>query len=323
MLSTGRCILRNNYYSRDTIPNLSWLPTVLSNPSVPSNPTVTQEILWHQVHPHATTCNGGCLHQPNPDWVDSSSIITNPPPLLYAMGGHPSLGSFSPLTMSFAVSVYGRSCNHLRYGGYRQICAHIPGRRAYSSGSLLVASSVANSMQPTLLDSSDTSPLAPVVASAGTPTVFLAISDVTPSPVVPSAPVDPALSTIKDKPLDLGIKPIKDKDSWINAKKVIVIDAHLHRAPYWSGPSKNLITTSENATASGWWEEVLAFFCEPPVSDLFAGETKFDGKGFERLECIDHHFHPSGAVDSLGYIFDLIDIKKKMTSQSSSSRCNF
>ncbi len=83
------------------------------------------------------------------------------------------------------------------------------------------------------------------------------------------------------------------------------------RAPYWSGPSKNLITASEYATASRWWEEVLAFFYEPPVSDLFVGETKFDGKGFERLKYIDHHFHPSGAADSLGYIFDLIDIKQK------------
>ena len=25
---------------------------------------------------------------------------------------------------------------------------------------------------------------------------------------------------------------------------------------------------------------------------------------------IDHHFNPSGAIDSLGYIFDLIDIKQ-------------
>ncbi len=52
-----------------------------------------------------------------------------------------------------------------------------------------------------------------------------------PSPVVPTAPVDPALSTIKDKPSDLGIKPIKDKDSWIKAKKVI--GPHLCRA--WLG----------------------------------------------------------------------------------------
>jgi hypothetical protein len=179
------------------------------------------------------------------------------------MGVHPSFGSFSPLMTSFNVSVYGRSRDHLRHGGCRQSRAHFPGRRAYSSGSLLVASSVANSMQPTLSDSLDTPLPAPVVALAGTPTKFPAIPNVTPFPAIPTAPVGPVPSTIKDKPSDLGIKPIKNKASWINAKKVI--DAHLHRAPYWSGPSKNLITTSENAVASGWWEEVLAFFSVSPL----------------------------------------------------------
>jgi hypothetical protein len=47
------------------------------------------------------------------------------------------------------------------------------------------------------------------------------------------------------------------------------------------------------------------------VSDLFVGETRFDGKGFKRIDYIDCHFHPSGAVNSLGYIFDLIDIRQK------------
>jgi hypothetical protein len=66
-----------------------------------------------------------------------------------------------------------------------------------------------------------------------------------------------------------------------------------------------------NIATSVWWEEVIAFFCKPPVSDLFVGETQFDGKGFEGINYIDCHFHPSGAVNSLGYIFNLIDIKQK------------
>jgi hypothetical protein len=37
----------------------------------------------------------------------------------------------------------------------------------------------------------------------------------------------------------------------------------------------------------------------------------FDGKGFDHIDHIDRHFHPSGAVDALGYIFDLINIKQK------------
>ncbi len=46
------------------------------------------------------------------------------------------------------------------------------------------------------------------------------------------------------------------------------------------------------------------------MSDLFVEEHCFDGKGFEMIAYIDHHFNPSGAIDSLGYIFDLIDIKQ-------------
>jgi hypothetical protein len=62
--------------------------------------------------------------------------------------------------------------------------------------------------------------------------------------------------------------------------------------------------------ASVWWEEVIAFYCQPPVSDLFVKESCLDGKGFEMIAHIDQHFNPSGAVDSLGYIFYLIDIKQ-------------
>jgi hypothetical protein len=106
----------------------------------------------------------------------------------------------------------------------------------------------------------------------------------------------------------MGIKPITDKESWTDAKKII--DARLRRAPYWPGESRTLVTTAANAAASVWWEEVIAFYCKPPVSDLFVEESRFDGKGFEMIAHIDHHFNPSGAVDSLGYIFDLIDIKQ-------------
>jgi hypothetical protein len=116
------------------------------------------------------------------------------------------------------------------------------------------------------------------------------------------------MASIKDKPSDLGIKNITDKESWTDAKKII--DARLRRPPYWPGESTSLVTTNLNAAASVWWEEVIAYYCKPPVSDLFVEEHRFDGKGFEMIAYIDHHFNPSGAVDSLGYIFDLIDIKQ-------------
>jgi hypothetical protein len=39
-------------------------------------------------------------------------------------------------------------------------------------------------------------------------------------------------------------------------------------------------------------------------------ESRFNGKGFEMIDYIDNHFNPSGAIDLIGYIFDLIDIKQ-------------
>jgi hypothetical protein len=107
----------------------------------------------------------------------------------------------------------------------------------------------------------------------------------------------------------MGLKDITDKNSWIEAKAVI--DSCLCRAPFWPNPtSKALIMTPANMVASAWWEEPLYYYLKPPVCDLFVEESCFDGKGFEMINYIDKHFNPSGAVDSLGYIFDLIDIKQ-------------
>jgi len=79
----------------------------------------------------------------------------------------------------------------------------------------------------------------------------------------------------------MGIRNITDKDSWTEAKKII--DARLRRAPYRPGESKELITADANDAANIWWEEVIAFYCKPPVSDLFVEEHRFDGKGFEMI----------------------------------------
>jgi hypothetical protein len=116
--------------------------------------------------------------------------------------------------------------------------------------------------------------------------------------------------SITDKPSELGIKTIVNKETWIDAKTVI--DAPLRCPSYWPGSSKQLITTAENPAASGRWDEVVAFFCKPPVFNLFVKVPEFDGKGFEMLAYINSHFNPSGAADSLSHIFDLIDIKQKV-----------
>ena len=112
-----------------------------------------------------------------------------------------------------------------------------------------VMSSITGSMVPA---SSDSSKSATMVAPSPTP-----------------APT-PSLITIKNKPSDMGIKNITDKESWTEAKKII--DAHLCRAPYWPGESKELVTMDLNAAASIWWEEFIAYYCKPPVSDLFVEE---------------------------------------------------
>jgi hypothetical protein len=67
---------------------------------------------------------------------------------------------------------------------------------------------------------------------------------------------------------------------------------------------------ANNAIASTWWEEMIVYHCKPPVLDLFVEESRFDSKGFKMITYIDVHFNPSEAVDSLGYIFDMINIKQ-------------
>ncbi len=152
---------------------------------------------------------------------------------------------------------------------------------------------------------------APAFVPLVQPDVSSAISvleDSLSDPSIPN-PLPPPALTIKDKAADLGLKDIVDKAFWIEAKKNI--DARLHRPPYCPGlNSKALITTTANTIASLWWEEVINYYVKPPISDLFVEESHFDGKGFEMIEHIDKYFNPSGAVDSLGHIFDFINIKQ-------------
>ncbi len=106
----------------------------------------------------------------------------------------------------------------------------------------------------------------------------------------PSNPhLPPPIASIKDKPLDMGLKDITDKDSWIKAKTAI--DLCLRCAPFWPSPtSKALVTMPDNVVASAWWEELLYFYLKPPVRDSFVEASQFDGKGFEMIEYIDIDF---------------------------------
>jgi hypothetical protein len=110
-----------------------------------------------------------------------------------------------------------------------------------------------------------------------------------------------------EKPSDLGLKDITNKDSLIKARKII--NACLRRPSYCSSTtSKALVMTPANQAASSWLEEVIYFYVKPSISDLFVKNPQFDQKGFKMIAHIDQYFHPLGAVDSLGYIFQLIDL---------------
>jgi hypothetical protein len=67
-------------------------------------------------------------------------------------------------------------------------------------------------------------------------------------------PPPPPIAFIKDKPSDIGLKDIVDKDSWTEAKKVV------NTRPSFSilaGAYQGACQTTENAPASTLWEEVL------------------------------------------------------------------
>jgi hypothetical protein len=220
---------------------------------------------------------------PDPDGFHAPNA-----PILFSMGGLTSVGNFSPLTTSDTDSLQGGSTQRSHI-----ITQHSSETSQHPSRGASVLSSITGSTLPPSLDSSDSTTQAP-------PT----------PPVVPAIPIAPTI-TIKDKPSDLGIKLITNKDSWTDAKKII--DSRLRRAPYWPGASKELVTTNANAAASVWWEEVIVFYCQPPVSNLFVEERCFDGKGFKMIAHMDQNFNPLGKVDLLGYIFDLIKIRQSDT----------
>ena len=284
ILRLGRQFLAANTSSAhessdDGRPDLSWLPRAPSPPpsgssstpassGAPGSAPLPQRVTPSRPPNVTTRARFQSSVRPDPDGVD--------PPLFFSMGGTNRSSVLSPLSSS---SVF-------------QSIRGAPKHRGY------VLTQPSSSSSTRLSSTADSSWAGSSSASSASP----------PSHGVTPPITATALTVIKDKPSDMGIKPITDKESWTDAKKII--DARLRRAPYWPGESRTLVTTAANAAASVWWEEVIAFYCKPPVSDLFVEESRFDGKGFEMIAHIDHHFNPSGAVDSLGYIFDLIDIKQ-------------
>jgi hypothetical protein len=282
----GQCIIEENAYSEEAGPDLSWLrrsPSIssqllLSRPSCPAsriNNVTAQAATIHAPHTSLTNMS----FRPDPEGIEPPNT-----PIFFSMGGPASVGHFSPLTTSDIHSLQGGSSPQ----SYKQSLA----THQHPSSGASVVSSIVGFTLPTFTDSSAPTPQAPPMPP------------VVPSPAIPiqasaTTPIAPPI-TIKDKLSDMGIKPITDKDSWTDAKKFI--NARLRRAPYWPGESKELVTTNANAAASVWWEEVIVYYCQPPVSNLSVEEHCFDSKGFEMIAHINQHINPSGAVELLGYI---------------------
>ncbi len=300
VIPAGIRILEANWYNNS--PHYDWLPAPpdLSsfNPSSRSAGTsqassqCSCSLLSHQ--------DSYVGYRPDPEGINPHSSHhynpRTPVPAIF-IGGNPagpsgSHGGMSPLTHRGSGSTGGRAsaAGSCSMGGASQAPLDV------------LSISTTRSPNPIFI------PLAqPNVSSAISVLGDSSLDPTVPDPT-PPAPL-PAVVTIKDKASDLGLKDITDKDSWINAKKII--NARLRCPPYCPGPdSKILLTTKDNLIASTWWEEVINYYVKPPISNLFVEESQFNDKGFEMIEHIDKYFNPSGPVDSLSHIFDLIDIKQ-------------
>jgi hypothetical protein len=129
-----------------------------------------------------------------------------------SLGGPTSSGNFSPLTTSFNISIHGESWDTSQYGGLRHTRGHrhvTPSMGGQSVWDCLVISLVAGSLLPTSSDVSSLSELAAITTPVEVPVPLM--SDVTHKPDSP----------IKDKPSDLGLKPIMTKNRGLTQRKLL------------------------------------------------------------------------------------------------------
>ena len=209
ILKSGRRLLEtiDDSGSNDR-PDLSWLPM----PTSPVATLASSQPLLSQRHIHLpsppanvhmpslqvnVTTRTRC--RPDPDGFDAQDAHLRAP-LSFAMGGNISVGNFSPLTTSDGVtsnvvtfqSLQGSSTPREYTLTQQSSSVNAPP----SSSGVSVMSSFAGSVIPTSSGSSDSS------------------TKVAPSPP-PAKPQ--SMPLIKDKPSDLGIKNITNKESWTDA----------------------------------------------------------------------------------------------------------
>ena len=104
---------------------------------------------------------------------------------------------------------------------------------------------------------------------------------------------------------------ISDKPSYL--KCLPFIKVLLRNDLYSTGLSDDsLVTTPENKEASVWWEMVLWTATDSAAQDVFTSSgSQFDGKGFEMLAALEHHFNPSGRVNAIAKLIALCDLKQE------------
>ena len=180
----GRRILAENAALEEAGPDLSWLPrspsmslaTLLSHParSVPCSANITTRV--------GTGC-APCSSRPDPDGFDAPSA-----PFFVSSGGQTSFQDFSSITMSLATGDLFSTRTGSPQRSY--ILTQRSSVTSQPSSGMSVLSSIAD---PTMLPSSSDS------------------SNLVTRP--PPLALAPGSTSIKDKPSNLGIKPITDKES--------------------------------------------------------------------------------------------------------------
>jgi len=205
ILESGRRLLKTiDDSSSNVLPDLSWLPTPTSPVATlaSSQPLLSQKNIHLPSSPanvHMPTLQANVTTRtrcrPDPDGINAPNAPLHAP-LSFAMGGNISVGNFSPLTTSDGVTSNVVTFQSLQCSS--TACDYTLTQRSSSvnappsSSGVYVMSSFAGSVIPTSSESSDSS------------------TKVAPSPP-PATPQ--SMPLIKDKPSDLGIKNITDKES--------------------------------------------------------------------------------------------------------------
>jgi hypothetical protein len=191
IIPMGRRIMVDTTYSNDATPNQLWLP---DSPLISFLLQGTQALMGHRSSRPPSTLPSQRLDPNGINPASNPPFLATPlaqPSSSFPMGGGSthSFGALSPLTTSDTLAIWGNPS------------PPVTGSSSMRSSKLSLISSIMGMVLPASSDS---------VSSNSNPT---------PLPAPPPNPFPPAI--IKDKPSNIYLKDIVDKDFWLDAKKVI------------------------------------------------------------------------------------------------------